>query len=158
MLSSAFPSSAVMKGSLCPWSLTPDEEGSPFQLQVLPGPHVPLCSSAPPPSLALSFQPPKGHLPSHKQCVCVCVYIYTSRTFCLLHERAYRSSEPETKLTLCLKTLKKSSSHFLGCSVSLADQNHWYHSVSHFPYRTNWNAWNHRHFQDTAIHLYIYFF
>lgn len=41
-LSSAFPSSAVMKGSLCPWSLTPDEETSRFQLQVLRGPHVPL--------------------------------------------------------------------------------------------------------------------
>lgn len=42
MLSSAFPSLAVMKGSLCPWSLTPDEETSQFQLQVLHGPHVPL--------------------------------------------------------------------------------------------------------------------
>lgn len=38
MLSSAFPSLAVMKGSLCPWSPSPDEEASQFQLQVLRGP------------------------------------------------------------------------------------------------------------------------
>lgn len=48
-LSGAFPSLAVMKGSLCPWSLTPDEEASQFQLQVLRGPHVPLLLHQPSP-------------------------------------------------------------------------------------------------------------